>query len=178
MATPARPATTATPTCVPTGFASDGNSCGSATDSYCDNGNVCNGAESCLSGVKVDGTNVGSGTSCGVTTGGYCDNPDTCDGQGTCRNNWEPNGAKADGNVCNGAESCLNGVKFDGTHHGDAVFPLHEQALAAVPSLIGWDTSTSQTRVLPPRRCSRPVASNMASAPMASSSCATRAVRW
>ena len=69
-----------------------------------DDGNVCNGVESCdpLTGNCVPGTNAPTGTLC--DDGIPCTTNDQCNGSGVCTGTSVvcPN----DGNFCNGVESC------------------------------------------------------------------------
>jgi cysteine-rich repeat protein len=110
------------------------------TNANCSDGNVCNGAETCVaatvSGQMVmkcqAGTNAANGTACGtgaICLGGQCKNSicgdgfidaakgEKCDlganngtGQGcssTCQFDCTSNANCDDGNVCNGAETCV-----------------------------------------------------------------------
>ncbi|HOX41942.1 MAG TPA: hypothetical protein PK668_00005, partial [Myxococcota bacterium] len=79
-------------------------------DGDCDNGDFCDGAETCVGGACLAGTNpcpetecnrcdegTGScfdpvGTSCGNPGDSACDNPDSCDGAGACLVNHEAPG--------------------------------------------------------------------------------------
>jgi slime mold repeat-containing protein len=77
----------------------DDQSCllGCATDLDCNDGNPCNGAESCLAGVCVPGTPF------------VCDDGDPCNGVETCDPTTGAcvNGTPCDdGNPCNGVETC------------------------------------------------------------------------
>jgi hypothetical protein len=100
----------------------------------CDDGNPCNGRELCdpSNGGCLSGVALGDGAPCG--TGGVCfphvcaagacaagtplnctdNNPcsaDTCDPAAGCHHASLPNGTScADGNVCNGAETCHAGT--------------------------------------------------------------------
>ncbi|MCK4659813.1 MAG: SUMF1/EgtB/PvdO family nonheme iron enzyme [Phycisphaerae bacterium] len=94
----------------------------------CDDGEYCNGADTCsggscsqhagdpcVGGGECNETcNEGaencydpSGTSCGDPTGDDCTDPDTCDGAGTCQANHASSGTPCpDALYCNGAETC------------------------------------------------------------------------
>jgi hypothetical protein len=75
-----------------------------APDTSCSDGNACNGAETCQSGVCKPGPAL------------KCDdaNPCTVDGCAAasgCTHGWVLSGTScSDGNVCNGAETCQSGV--------------------------------------------------------------------
>src|SRR5206468_1287758 len=101
-----------------------GTTCGSPTDTDCDNPDTCNGSGVCQSNNEPNGKacttdgnactsdvcgagvcthpNLPSGTTCGSPTDTDCDNPDTCNGSGVCQSNNEPNGTACtiDGNAC------------------------------------------------------------------------------
>lgn len=103
-------------------------------NSDCSNFNVCDGVETCVNNVCVAGTplncndnnpctintchatlgcqstNAELGTPCGSPSNTTCDHPDTCNA-GACQQNMEPNGTSCpDGVLCNGDETCQNGV--------------------------------------------------------------------
>ena len=96
-------------------------------DGDCDNGDFCDGAETCVGGACLAGTNpcpetecnrcdegTGScfdpvGTSCGNPGDSACDNPDSCDGAGACLVNHEaPGFACGDpaNSACDNPDSC------------------------------------------------------------------------
>ncbi len=107
------------------------------SDTQCDDGNPCNGTETCLTltgtclvGVQDDGPSCDDGLFCtGVDTcgGGECQHAgDPCAGGAECANACNegagdclaPDGATCDdGLFCNGADQCSSGVCSD--HAGD-----------------------------------------------------------
>jgi hypothetical protein len=80
-----------------------------ANGTSCTDGNVCNGAESCQNGV------CGGGTPLDCNDGNPC-TADSCDPVLGCGSSPVPDGTScADGNACNGAETCVGGTCQGGT---------------------------------------------------------------
>ncbi|MCZ6654716.1 MAG: S8 family serine peptidase, partial [Planctomycetota bacterium] len=76
---------------------------GCAIDADCDDGNVCNGAETCLAGTCQDGTPLN------CDDGNPCTDDDCVDNK--CVNTTEEDGTECDdGLFCNGEETCTAGV--------------------------------------------------------------------
>ncbi|HEY2899382.1 MAG TPA: hypothetical protein VGL59_02315 [Polyangia bacterium] len=77
----------------------------------CDDGNKCNGIETCKTGACAAGTAV----TCSALD--RCHAVGACDpGTGTCSNPNQPNGTNCDdGNKCNGIETCQGGSCAAGT---------------------------------------------------------------
>jgi hypothetical protein len=75
----------------------------------CSDGNFCNGAETCKSGVCTAGQQIANGASC--DDGSKCTTADACQ-NGTCVGGpARPDGSQcSDGNGCNGLELCFGGV--------------------------------------------------------------------
>jgi glucose/arabinose dehydrogenase len=93
------------PTCLPPG----GPCPGAADGTPCDDGDACNGAETCDAGVCNHGANAPNGTSCTP--------PDACRGNGTCDDGYcasttpAPDGTPCpDADPCDGLETCAAGV--------------------------------------------------------------------
>src|SRR6185369_12818363 len=72
----------------------------------CDDGNACNGVETCSAGACVPGTPV----TC--TASDQCHDAGTCDPTtGVCSNPAKANGTPcSDGNACTQVDTCENGV--------------------------------------------------------------------
>ncbi|HEX2880889.1 MAG TPA: discoidin domain-containing protein, partial [Polyangiaceae bacterium] len=110
-----------------------GTSCGSATDTACDNPDTCNGSGVCQNNYEATTVNCGdsgtectkqdkcdgagsctdngfwaSGTSCGSATDEACSNPDTCDGAGACNPRHELSTfvCRSSAGTCDVAETC------------------------------------------------------------------------
>jgi hypothetical protein len=80
-----------------------------ANGTACNDVSVCNGAETCLSGVCTAGTplNCDDGNPCTA---------DVCDPVAGCRHTPVANGtACPDGSLCNGTETCQSGICLPGT---------------------------------------------------------------
>jgi hypothetical protein len=119
--------------CPANAFEANGVSCGSASDTICDNADTCNGSGTCLTnnepGTTVCRADAGqcdvvencdgagscpadafepNGTSCGNPSDTICDNADTCNGLGSCVLNNEPGSTvcRADAGECDVAENC------------------------------------------------------------------------
>jgi len=95
-------------------FRLEGSACGDGLDTECDSPDACNGAGTCESNPKPDGTECSddgnectidvcaagacvhppepAGTACGDPSDAECDHPDTCDGNSACQDNFEPAG--------------------------------------------------------------------------------------
>src|SRR5207245_1949642 len=75
----------------------------------CSDGNACDGAETCQFGVCVAGTTLDCNDNNPCTA-------DACDPLAGCQHAALANGTScSDGNVCNGAETCLAGICIGGT---------------------------------------------------------------
>ena len=125
----------------------DGSACGSASNTDCDNPDVCargfcvanhepagvvctNDGSDCTNDVcNDDGACVHpprpAGWACGSGSDSDCDNPDTCNGAGACQRNYEPFGVicSSDGiectdNVCNGGGVCTHPDRPNGSPCG------------------------------------------------------------
>jgi hypothetical protein len=109
----------------------NGTSCGSSSDTICDNADTCQAgscqannepgtvvcradagqcdvAENCSAGLCPADSFEPGGTSCGSASDTICDNADTCDGSGSCQTNNEPSSVtcRADAGACDVAETC------------------------------------------------------------------------
>lgn len=104
------------PNCVADPIVPDMFTCATCTaDNQCNDNNACT-SDTCTAGACAF-TPLPMGTTCGPVdqTINVCNLQDTCNGQGACLPNLAPNGtACPDGNLCNGAETCVNGVCSDG----------------------------------------------------------------
>ena len=113
--------------------AAAGTTCGSASDTECDNPDTCDGAGACQANNEANGTtctddgnqctndqcssgacvhpNKAAGAACGSPGDTDCDNPDTCNGSGACQANNEANGTTCtdDGNQCTN-DQCSSGA--------------------------------------------------------------------
>jgi hypothetical protein len=77
----------------------------------CDDGNKCNGIETCQNGVCSAGTAVVCAAKDGCHMAGTCDPP-----TGMCSDPTAPDGTSCDdGNKCNGIETCASGTCTTGT---------------------------------------------------------------
>jgi hypothetical protein len=80
-----------------------------ANGTSCADGTVCNGAETCQTGVCIPGTPLNCDDANACTA-------DTCDPTAGCQHAGVANGTScADGNVCNGGEVCQSGTCTAGT---------------------------------------------------------------
>lgn len=111
-------------------------SCGSATNTQCDNPDSCDGAGTCLPRLEP------LGAPCGDPTDTDCNGADTCDGNGTCLSNIQPAGAPCgdpsdtecdDPDTCNGVGACLSNTTPDNTPCNDGLFcTINERCQSAV----------------------------------------------
>lgn len=89
-----------------------GTSCGSGSDTACDNPDICNGSGACLANTEPDGT------SC--TDGIFCNGDETCQG-GVCTPGIPPPGCCttdedcANSTLCDGIEMCSGNTCVSGT---------------------------------------------------------------
>jgi hypothetical protein len=88
-------------TCPANGFKTAGSSCGSSTDTECNDPDSCDGAGTCLA------NNAAAGTPCGDAAA-QCVNQDTCTGSGGCTDNGFKSSSTAcnDGNACTQTDFC------------------------------------------------------------------------
>jgi hypothetical protein len=141
------------PTCLPPG----GSCPGAADGTACDDGDACNGAETCVTGVCNHGTAAPNGTTCTP--------PDVCRGAGTCDAGYCASATPAadgtacpDADPCDGLETCLAGVcqPGDGDPEPLAVKTLKLVGGAAgslaftgsVPAALPLDPATSDEMTL------------------------------
>ena len=89
-------------------------------DEDCNDGNVCNGAETCSLSTHtcLPGANAGPGTPC--DDGIFCNGADTCDGSGACTHGGNPcvDGLACTDDTCDGAtcpHDVIDGWCLDGT---------------------------------------------------------------
>ena len=116
-----------------------GTSCGSSSDTACDNPDTCNGAGVCQSNNEANGSNCGdagtectnqdacmsglcqdngfkdAGTTCGDGSDTECTDPDTCNGAGSCQANNTVDGSNCGdaGGACINQDTCLTGACQD-----------------------------------------------------------------
>jgi len=116
------------PDCPADDFASEGQPCGSESDTECDNSDTCDGAGACqpnyeMEGIGCNGVERGGycnqcdgaggcdptpGVLCGDETETACDHPDTCDEFGVCQPNYEQGGTPCgECHACDGAGGCV-----------------------------------------------------------------------
>jgi glucose/arabinose dehydrogenase len=93
------------PTCLPPG----GRCPGAADGTPCDDGDACNGAETCQAGICTHGMPAANGTTC--TPADACRGAGTCDAGYCASTAPAPDGTPCpDGDPCDGLETCLAGV--------------------------------------------------------------------
>jgi len=85
-----------------------------ADGTACQDGNLCNGSETCVAGTCTEGTPLADGLSC--SDGNLCNGAETCLAGSCLAGTPLADGAPClDGDVCNGSEMCQGGICLAGT---------------------------------------------------------------
>jgi hypothetical protein len=114
----------------------------------CDDGDICNGADSCLAGACTQHSPRAAGTPCRAATG-----PGVCNGAGVCVPSVCGNAQLESGEECDGGECCTGSCLFKGPTEpcGAEIRSCHEQPLCngreatcpAVPRLAAEGSACS-----------------------------------